>query len=127
VVRRVDTKGRQREEGLFLKWSVKVSNSTILPSNLLSFNCTILASVLNLCPSSTLILVSSKYFFPRATDIQTDTKTRRKRKNGEEEDDEGRTKTFKSLVFGCFCHFLWIRKVGDLTSVILTTYRKNCL
>jgi hypothetical protein len=32
-VRRADTNGRQREEGLFLKWSVKLSNSPILLSN----------------------------------------------------------------------------------------------
>jgi hypothetical protein len=74
VESKVEPKGRVRAVDFGSNTSFQRSKSAILVSISVSFNCTILASVLNLCPSCCLSLVSSKYFAPRASDIQTERK-----------------------------------------------------
>jgi hypothetical protein len=71
VERKVEPKGRVRAAD-FRSNTYFRSKSAILVSISVSFNCTILASVLTLCASCCLSLVSSKYFSPRVADIQTE-------------------------------------------------------
>ncbi len=81
-------------------------------SNSVSFNCTILASVLLfsfslsvLCPSCSLSFVFSMYYLvPRATEEET---RNTQNSEGRETKDEGRTKIFKSSFLGCFCILFW--------------------
>ena len=106
VERKAEQKGREGAVVFVSNSTLKRSKCAILVSNSVSFNWTILASVLSLCPSCCLSFVSSKYLVPRATDIQTEGK---KHEEWSRERLAGRTKTFKSSFLTHFCILFWIR------------------